>query len=226
MTGAATIVGFDTSTAATSVCLLRADGEAFEVVPDPAALGLAPAHARELMPEIDAVMRRAGVGFEDLDAVAVGVGPGTFTGVRIGVATARAIAAARGIPVHAVSSLRALARAVPDRAVLALIDAKRGELFAGLYSGDAELVAPFVAAPDEVVARIAQLPANALAIGDGSLRFRGALEAASVPVAAGDSVLHVVRALNVCRLAAVTPAMRPQGVLPTYLRAPDAQPKT
>jgi tRNA threonylcarbamoyladenosine biosynthesis protein TsaB len=86
-----TILGFDTSTPATSACLLRADGEAFEVVPDPGELLGPPRHARDLLPRVADVMERAGIGFADLGAVAVGVGPGTFTGLRIGVATARGL---------------------------------------------------------------------------------------------------------------------------------------
>ena len=87
-----TILGFDTSTAASSAAILRADGELFESTPSPARLLERPAHAAELLPAIGDVMERADVTFADLDAIAVGVGPGTFTGLRIGVATARALA--------------------------------------------------------------------------------------------------------------------------------------
>ena len=89
-----TIVGFDTSTAATSVCVLRDDGVAFELVPPPARLLEPPGHSRELMPALAEQMERAGIGWGDVAGVAVGVGPGTFTGLRIGVATARALATA------------------------------------------------------------------------------------------------------------------------------------
>ena len=89
-----TLLGIDTSTSASAACVLRDDGERFEVVPEPARLASGPAHARELMPAIADVMERAGVGFGELEAIAVGVGPGTFTGLRIGIATARALASA------------------------------------------------------------------------------------------------------------------------------------
>src|SRR3954451_8073851 len=70
------VLGFDTSTAATSACVLRADGQAFEVIPDEAALLAPPAHAAELMPSLVRVMEESGLGWDDLDAIAVGVGPG------------------------------------------------------------------------------------------------------------------------------------------------------
>src|SRR5581483_944811 len=150
---AVTVLGFDTSTAASSACVLRADGEAFEVVPPDAALSEPPAHARELMPAIAEVMERAGVDFGDLDALAVGVGPGTFTGLRIGVATARALAHANGLGVHPVSSLAALAEGIDAELRLPLIDAKRGELFAALYDGGAERWPPFAATPEALIER-------------------------------------------------------------------------
>ena len=146
------VLGFDTSTAATSACVLRSDGEAFEVIPETEALTRPPGHARALMPAIATVTERAGVALDGLHAIAVGTGPGTFTGLRIGVATARALAGALDVPIHPVSSLAALAAGI-----------------------------------------------------DGSRT-------------------HVVRALHVCRLAAHVSSTPPEAVVPTYLRAPDAQP--
>jgi tRNA threonylcarbamoyladenosine biosynthesis protein TsaB len=220
-----TIVGFDTSTAATSACVLRGDGEAFESVPAPARLLEPPGHSRELLPAVAELMDRAGVGWADVDGVAVGVGPGGFTGLRIGVATARALATAARLPVHPVSSLVALATAVVDEpVVLPLIDARRGEVFGALLRDGRPVVEPFAARPEQVAERCGRELASALAVGDGSLRFRQVLEAAGVRVAPDNSGLHVVRALHVCRLAAGVPAERPEAVLPTYIRDPDAQP--
>jgi tRNA threonylcarbamoyladenosine biosynthesis protein TsaB len=219
-----TIVGFDTSTAATSACVLRADGEAFEHVPDPTRLFDPPGHSRELLPAVEDLMTRAGVGWGDVRAVAVGVGPGAFTGLRIGVATARALATAAGIRVHPVSSLAALAAGIGAPVALPLIDARRGEVFGALYRGGEPVLGPFVARPEEAAGRAGPELADALCAGDGSLRFRQILEAAGVRVAPDGSGLHVVRALQVCRLAAGVPAERPEAVLPTYIRDPDAEP--
>jgi tRNA threonylcarbamoyladenosine biosynthesis protein TsaB len=218
-----TLLGIDTSTPASAACVLRDDGSAVEVEPAAERLREGPAHARELMPAVDDVMRRAGVEFGDLDAIAVGVGPGTFTGLRIGIATARALASATGLPLRPVSSLAALAAGMEGELRLPLIDARRGELFAALFDSQGKrLWGPVVAAPEDVGER----GRGARAAGDGSIRFRGVLEAAGIGVDADESRSHVVRALHVCRLAAAVPDQPPEAVLPDYLRTPDAKPST
>lgn len=219
-----TILGFDTATAACSVCVLRSDGEAFERSPGPQRLLERPAHSRELMPAVAGAMDDAGVDWGDLDAIAVGVGPGAFTGLRIGVASARALAHASGVPVRPVSSLAALAAGIDDALALALIDARRGELFGALYEDGRALWEPFVATPEEVAERLEAASAAPLAAGDGSLRFREVMERAGARVAPDGSGAHVVRALHVCRLAAELPDTPPEAVVPHYLRAPDATP--
>ena len=220
------LLGIDTSTSASAACVLRDDGEAFEVAPEPARLTAGPAHARELMPAVADVMERAGVDFGDLEAIAVGVGPGTFTGLRIGIATARSLANGAGLPVRPVSSLAALAEGIDAELRLPLIDARRGELFGALHraGGDA-LWPPFVAAPGRVVDRVRESGLRVRAAGDGSIRFRGVLEAAGIGVEADESRSHVVRALHVCRLARAVPGEPPEAVLPDYLRTPDAKPQ-
>jgi tRNA threonylcarbamoyladenosine biosynthesis protein TsaB len=221
-----TLLGIDTSTPASAACVLRADGESFEVAPEPARLTAGPAHARELMPAVADVMERAGLDFGDLEAIAVGVGPGTFTGLRIGIATARALAAARGLPLRPVSSLAALAEGIEGELRLPLIDARRGELFAALYGAAGEpLWPPFVAPPEQVAERVREADLRVRAAGDGSIRFRGVLEAAGIGVEADESRAHVVRALHVCRLARTVPGEPPEAVLPEYLRTPDVKPQ-
>ncbi|HEY1357348.1 MAG TPA: tRNA (adenosine(37)-N6)-threonylcarbamoyltransferase complex dimerization subunit type 1 TsaB [Thermoleophilaceae bacterium] len=216
------VLGFDTSTAATSACVLRADGEAFErdTAPD------SPAHASELLPAVAEVMERAGLDYGGLDAIAVGVGPGTFTGLRIGVATARALAASAAVELRPVSSLAALAEGIEAEARLPLTDAKRQEVFAALYEGAERRWGPLAAPPDEVVERVRESGVKPLAAGDGSVRFRGVLEAGGILVEPDGSRAHLVRALHICRLApAVSPAP-PEAVLPEYVRLPDAKPRS
>jgi tRNA threonylcarbamoyladenosine biosynthesis protein TsaB len=232
------LLGIDTSTAASAACVLRSDGEAFEVSPDPSAPAERRAHARELMPAVAEVMERAGLAYADLEAIAVGVGPGTFTGLRIGVATARALAIANGLELRPVSSLAALATGIEgvrplesttlkgSDPLLPVIDARRGEVFAALYAPGGELFwGPLAVRPEELAERIRASADRPLAAGDGSLRFRGMLEAAGIRVMSADSRAHVVRALHVCRLGAGVPGVAPQAVLPDYLRAPDAKPR-
>jgi tRNA threonylcarbamoyladenosine biosynthesis protein TsaB len=218
-----TLLGIDSSTPASAACVLRDDGESFEVVPEPGRLAEGPAHARQLMPAIADAMERAGVEFGDLDAIAVGVGPGPFTGLRIGIATARALAGSAGLALRPVSSLAALAEGIEAELRLPLIDARRGELFAALYDARGVVWEPFVAAPEAVAERARTLPPGLRAAGDGSIRFRGVLEAAGIGVEAAESGAHVVRALHVCRLAQTVPGEPPETVLPDYLRAPDAK---
>jgi tRNA threonylcarbamoyladenosine biosynthesis protein TsaB len=221
------VLGFDTSTAATSACVLRGD-DAFERNPPVEALDGPPGHARELMPAVVGCMEEAGIDWPELDAIAVGVGPGTFTGLRIGVATARALASAHGIELRPVSSLAALAEGIDAPLRLPLIDARRKEVFAALYDEDGAVWEPFVTTPAALAERLqtelGSGAANTLAAGDGSLRFREVVAAAGVQVAPDRSEAHVVRALHLCRLAGSAPASPPEAVVPAYLRSPDAKP--
>ena len=216
------VLGIDTSTAASGACVLRSDGEAFDHEPSPERLTRPPAHAAELMPAIAEAMVKAGLGYADLDAIAVGVGPGGFTGLRIGIATARALAHSAGLEIRPVSSLQALSAGIDAEYRFAVIDARRGEVFARLDPGGDERVAD----PAEVAARVAGSGVHPLAAGDGAVRFRDVFEAAGVPVAAAGSRAHVVRGLSVCRLALDVPPAPPEAVLPQYLREPDAKPQT
>ena len=220
-----TILGFDTSTAASTAAVLRSDGELFGASPPPARLLERPAHARELLPAIADVMERADVSYADLDAIAVGLGPGTFTGLRIGVATARALGKANEIPLRGVSSLAVLAAGLPAGARLPLIDAKRGEVYAALFEDDDERWPPAALSVEALLERLRETRASPQAAGDGSLRFRDELEAAGVAVAPAESPLHVVSAAHLCRRALHAPDVEPEQVIPNYLREPDAIPR-
>lgn len=219
------ILGFDTSTSATSACLLSADGSYLERDPEPYRLGERSGHARELMPAVAALLEEANASMGEVTAIAVGVGPGTFTGLRIGVATARALARSRQVPLRPVSSLAALAAGIEAPLALPMIDARRGEAYVALHRGPEEVWEPFATGPDELCRRLRESGFAPLAAGDGSLRFRAAMEAAGVPVAPEGDRAHVVRALHVCRLGAGGRDAPPESVLPRYIRAPDAKPR-
>ena len=230
------ILAFDTATDATTVAVRDpAAGLELEARDDPAP-GERPGHATRLLPMVAEVLERAGGGWEAVDRIAVGVGPGTFTGLRIGVATARALARARDIALVGVSSLHALATGAIEvaqgRVVIAVIDARRGEAFAAAWrraqaGGEDRELDPRALRPDALALEVGRLAGGdgppPLAIGDGALRFREQLELAGAAVPPPESELHRISAINHCRLAAGLPATSPAKVEPAYLRAPDAE---
>jgi tRNA threonylcarbamoyladenosine biosynthesis protein TsaB len=220
-----TVLGFDTATATAAVAVARGDELLAERLAPPGSSGR-PRHATALLGEIEGVVAEAG-GWSEVELIATGVGPGTFTGLRIGIATARALAQARELPLVGVDSLAALALGIggdPGRPRLALIDARRGEVFAGLYRAEGEVVwEPFVAPPDELARRLSQQPEKPLAAGDGSLRFRSELEAVDVEVLPDADPAHLVAARHVCKLGIRERPGRPEQVKPMYLRRPDAE---
>ncbi len=220
------ILAFDTATSATAVALLD-DGLELEARDDPPP-GQRPRHTTRLLPLIVELLERSRSSWEQLDRIAVGVGPGTFTGLRIGIATAHALARARGIPLVGVSTLRSIALnpdAEDRRAVAAILDARRGEAFAAAWesrSGIA-LLAPAALRPEQLVEALAAIAPPLLAIGDGAVEFRQVLERSGASVPKDSSELHRVTALNHGRLARDLPAQDPAEVRPEYLRAPDAE---
>ena len=207
------VLAFDTATPSTVVAV---DDQ--ELRHDPAP-GERPGHATQLLPLATRLLDDAGLTFTDLDRIAVGVGPGTFTGLRIGVATARALAQASGADLVGVSTLRALAQNVEARPVLTVLDARRGEAFVAEYEGDTEVRAPSAVTP-EMLANLAR--PGLIAIGDGAVRFREVLEPAGVEIPADGSPLHQVSALALARLATAMDVTG-ESVTPEYVRLPDAE---
>jgi tRNA threonylcarbamoyladenosine biosynthesis protein TsaB len=218
------ILGLDTATPATVVAVLPAAGEPVELRHQPGP-GERPGHAAQLLPLARRALEAVGATFADVRRIGVGVGPGTFTGLRIGVATARALAQATGAEVTGISTLEALAaEAGDDRAVLAVLDARRGEAYAAAYRDGERLLAPVAIAPEGLAALADPGHAPWLAVGDGAVRFRNRLEpAAKVPADA--SALHAVSALAVCRLAREARPVDRDALLPEYVRLPDAVPR-
>ncbi|HEX8105984.1 MAG TPA: tRNA (adenosine(37)-N6)-threonylcarbamoyltransferase complex dimerization subunit type 1 TsaB [Solirubrobacteraceae bacterium] len=221
MSGA--VVGFDTATPATAAALLRADGRVFEARDDPAP-GERPQHASRLLELVEAVLAQAGTGWGDVGRIAVGVGPGGFTGLRIGVATARALAQARGLPVVGVSSLEALA-AGASGPVAAVIDARRGEVFAAAWRDGRRVIDPAAYAPPALAERLAPL-APLLAVGDGAVRFSEELTAAGAAIPPEGSPEHRISAAHICRLGARGEPADRDALLPDYRREPDAKPSS
>ncbi len=214
------ILALDTATAATVAALVDgATGLALEARDDPPA-GARPSHAGALLGLVEEVLARSGEGWAGVDRLAVGLGPGTFTGLRIGVASAQGLARGRGLALVGVSTLASLALAAAAAGEasgcppLAVIDARRGEAFAGGPG-----VAPCVVTP----AQLATLAPGRLAVGDGAIQFREALEAAGATVPEDASALHRVSALWHCRLAETAAPAPLAAIQPEYLRVPDAE---
>jgi tRNA threonylcarbamoyladenosine biosynthesis protein TsaB len=219
------ILGLDTATPATVVAVLPDDGEPVELRHE-AGPGERPGHATQLLALARRALDAVGADFPDVRRIGVGIGPGTFTGLRIGVATARALAQATGAQVAAVSTLEALAVAAgTERAVLAVLDARRGEAYVAAFRDGERLLAPMAVAPEGLAALADPGHAPWLAVGDGAVRFRDRLEpAAEVPADA--SPLHGASALAVCRLAREAHPIDRDALLPEYVRLPDAVPRS
>ena len=175
---------------------------------DEEVLGERQSSAVTVLADVDALLRRGGVREAQLEGLVAGTGPGSFTGVRIGLATIRALAFALDVPAAGVSTLDALAAGAPG--ALPVIDARRREIFT-LLDGR-----PTVLAPGEL-----PVAAGTVCVGDGALRYRSLLEEAGAEVPPDDSELHVPRARFHALIA------REFGsadlVEPVYLRLPDAE---
>jgi tRNA threonylcarbamoyl adenosine modification protein YeaZ len=196
------LLSMDTATDVATACLWR-DGA---VVYESLSRGRSTA-AQRLLGDVHHLLESAGSAPQDIDAIVVGTGPGTFTGLRIGLASARALGFALGAPVHGVCTLEALLRG--DGVDVACIDARRGEVFcvgAGL-----EIAA---LKPADLAGRIAP---GAVVAGDGAVRYRDLLEAAGAVVPPDDSPLHVPWARHHAGMAESWGAPEP-----IYVRAPDA----
>ena len=164
--------------------------------------------AQRALALVDDVLARARCTRGELTQIVVGCGPGSFTGLRIGIATARGLALGLGVPCSGASTLDALAAAAPG--AVPLIDARRSELFALDEEGS-----PVVEQPAELVARIAP---GALCVGDGARRYRALLEAAGAIVPPDADARHAPAAEALTALAAGVPE-------PIYVRRPDAEPR-
>jgi tRNA threonylcarbamoyladenosine biosynthesis protein TsaB len=224
-----TILGFDTATSATAVALWDpAGGLALEARDDPPPAAK-PEHTARLLELTVDLLEQGGIGWSEVKRIAVGIGPGTFTGLRIGIATARGLALARGIGLVGISTLEALACAAASASaggtVLAVLDARRGEAFAAAWRVPQGVAAaiPQALAPDGLTELVAQLGPSVLAVGDGAIKFREILGPAGASVPEDDSELHRVTALSHCRLAGDRPLMPPGEIRPEYLRLPDAE---
>ncbi len=172
--------------------------------------------------------------------LAVGLGPGTFTGLRVGISTARGLALSLGLPARGVCTLDALARGIQEadassvpsgdtatkrnRGALAVLDGWRGEVFAALYSEEGERIwEPAVYRPQDLADRVVALDRSPVLAGSGAVRFRQELAREGVRIADDSDPVHRIAARHVCALAASATDPDPDGLAPIYLRPPDAE---
>jgi tRNA threonylcarbamoyladenosine biosynthesis protein TsaB len=191
-------LAFDTATRVATCALVR-DGQV---------LGERSGRAVDVLADADELLRAAQLSPADLDLLAVGVGPGSFTGVRIGLAAARGLALACDLPVAGVSTLEALSAGAPE--AVPVIDARRREVFT-LVDGEAQCVSPSTL----------EIEAGRAYVGDGARRYRGVIEEAGGVVPPDESDVHVPRARFHAELAGAGEAA--DLVEPVYLRVPDAE---
>ena len=189
-------------------------------------------HAELLAPQIQAACSHAGVALRDLAAVAVDVGPGLYTGLRVGVATAVTLAYALRVPVVAVKSLDLIAYRMrhTGRLVAAMIDARRGEIFHARYrcvpGGVQRVSEPAVGPPDHVVSQIMAEGDEILLVGDGAVRYSSMFEGLRGVEVADRGFAHPSAeslVLLAHSMAEREQFVRPDEIRPLYLRHPDAQ---
>jgi tRNA threonylcarbamoyladenosine biosynthesis protein TsaB len=191
-------LAFDTATGVATSALVR-DGEV---------LGERASRAVRVLADAEELLEQAGAEPRELSRLVVGTGPGSFTGVRMGLAAARGLAFALDLRLAGVSTLEALAAGAPG--ALPVVDAGRREVFT-LLEG-----APAVAAPGEL-----RLEPGTTCVGDGAVRYREVLEALGATIPPRDSELHLPRARFHVELAGEF--VDPETVEPLYLRLPDAE---
>jgi len=213
------LLALDTATEACSAALLIGSDviERSEIAPR--------RHAELILPMIESLLGEAGISRRQIDAIAVGRGPGAFTGVRLAISVAQGLALGLDVPVVPVSSLAALAMQAPDdgAGVLAVIDARMGEVYAGLFRRDGESVA---AIGDETVGRAEALrvpsPGTPNVIGSGWSSYREAIEKALASPPRWAEGARYPQAADIARLAAPIAAagggIAADRVQPVYLR--------
>lgn len=190
-------------------------------------------HSVTLMPLVDGMLHTAGLTLDDIGLIAVANGPGSFTGLRIGVSAAKGLAWARDLPCCGVSTLAAMARNAADfdGLVIGAMDARRQQIYHGLFRGEngavTRLCDDCAIGLEELAERLRQRPEQKLAVGDGAALCAGYLNNAGIPCRVADSAHRMQSAVGVAlcaeEMAARGETVTAQGLEPVYLRLSQAE---
>ena len=187
-------------------------------------------HAETLVPAIDFMCAQAGIALDEISVVAVDVGPGLFTGMRVGLASAKAIAQALRIPMIGITSLDLLAfpSRHSDRVIVPVIDARKGEVFYAMYrqvpGGVQQVAEPTVGPVEDLVADLMARSQDALLVGDGALRYRDEILEGFHCEVGGDAHPSAAPLVQLAHARALREEwVNPREIEPVYLRAPDAK---
>ncbi len=183
-------------------------------------------HSETLMPMIDSVLKKAELEIKDIDVFAVAVGPGSFTGLRIGISAVKALAHAFGKKVCGVSTLKALSKNIPfcDKLIVPIMDARRQEVYTAIYDGDNEILEPSAMPVSSLLDILKEKGRDTVFLGDGVPVFRDTIKEALGDMAHFAPVnLNLQRASSVAYLAATQEKSDYSGLSPVYLRKSQAE---
>ena len=222
------VLGIDTATRQTSVALGTERGTRAQ-----AALSVGRSHEEVVVPAIQHLLEWSDTSLSQIGGIAVGIGPGLFTGLRVGVGTARTLAQVLNVPIVGIPSLDVLGFSMRDarRAIGAVIDARRGEVFLGLYrpvpGGVTRVGEYMVCSPEALVGELEARGEEMFLVGDGALRYQKELSTLGRQVEIASPSLAYPQAASLVELS--IPRLereefdRAFEVLPLYLRKSDAE---
>lgn len=222
------ILGIDTSTTVTTVCI-GDEGGAIAA----ASLSTPRSHAEFLLPAVRFCLDQSGMAFDRIAGIAVGLGPGLYTGMRVGIATAQSLAHAARLPCVGLGSLDVLAyrarTVASSRLLCAVLDARRGEAFWALYrpcpTGVQRTTEFRVGPPEKLAGELEASADDVLCLGDGALRYRQLLESAGAAIDPSPDAHPDARDLVQLALPRFVreDTQRPEALQPIYLREADAR---
>lgn len=195
------LLAIETATLASGVALATAGKLVAEII-----VQTKKTHSERLMPHIEQLLELGQVAKEDITAIAVSIGPGSFTGLRIGLATAKALAYVWNVPVIGVSTLAALAYAcpAPNSLICPLLDAQKGNVYQAVYRWEKgilqEVIPPRVIAHQEAINELASQPLPVIMLGEGAVLFQEAIVAAADPIELAPPHIILPRAGSVALL--------------------------